>query len=127
MSSARHHANPGELGLLVLLGLLSGVPYALTKIALTSITPLTLVAARVTVAAAVLWLVVVVSGHKRFARAHLAPLLVQACLACVIPYTLITFGQQSVGSALTAILHSTAPLFVCIISLSGLTDERATP
>ena len=43
--------SPVEIALLALLGILWGMPYALTKIALTTILPITLVAARVAVAA----------------------------------------------------------------------------
>jgi drug/metabolite transporter (DMT)-like permease len=41
--------------------------------------------------------------------------------------TLITFGQQSVDSALTAILNSSTPLFVCVISALWTRHERITP
>src|SRR5262249_17004367 len=49
---------PVEIALLALLGLLWGMPYALTKIALTTIPPVTLVAARVALAAILLWIIV---------------------------------------------------------------------
>ena len=40
-----------EFALLILLGVLSGIPYALTKVALATIPPITMVAARVSLAA----------------------------------------------------------------------------
>src|SRR5262249_17307563 len=90
-----------EIALLALLGLLWGMPYALTKIALATIPPVTLVAARVALAAAALWVVVLLRGCKvPTRRDFLAPLFIQGCVACAIPYTLIAFGQQSVDSAL---------------------------
>src|SRR5258708_13607702 len=61
-------ASPLELALLALLGLLWGMPYALTKIALATIPPVTLVAARVALAAAVLWIIVLFMGCKIPAR-----------------------------------------------------------
>src|SRR6478609_8904059 len=61
-------ANPLEIALLALLGLLWGMPYALTKIALTTIPPITLVAARVALAAAVLWTIVLFMRCKIPAR-----------------------------------------------------------
>jgi len=48
-------AGKTEFILLVALGILWGIPYALTKISLATIPPLTLVAARVSLAAAALW------------------------------------------------------------------------
>ena len=120
-------AGPLEIGLLLLLGLLWGMPYALTKIALTTIPPVTLVAARVLLAATVLWVIVLFMGCKMPARRDfVARLFIQGCVACVIPYTLIAFGQQSVDSALASILNSTAPLFVCLISLVWTRHEPLT-
>ena len=48
-------AVPCEFALLMLLGFLLGIPYALTKITLATIPPITMVAARVSLAAIVLW------------------------------------------------------------------------
>jgi len=116
-----------EFGLLLLLGFLWGIPYALTKISLESIPPVTLVAARVSLAAATLWIVAMMAGRK-FPQhwAFVGRLLIQGAVACVIPYTLIAFGQQSVNSALAAILNSTTPLFVCLISLAITHHESIT-
>ena len=115
---------PFEFGLVLLLGVLWGVPYALTKLSLVTIPPITGVAGRVAIAAAVLWAVAIALGRTiprdlSFAK----DALVQGCLACAIPYTLIAFGQQHVDSALTAILNSTTPLFVCVLSLTWIRHE----
>ena len=116
-----------EFGLLLLLGILWGIPYALTKIALVTIPPITLTAARVSLAAAALWIVVIVSRQKLpLGREFAGRLFIQGCLACVVPYTLIAFGQQSVDSALAAILNSSTPLFVCLISVMWTHHERVT-
>lgn len=113
-----------EFVLLLLLGILWGIPYALTKISLATIPPLTLVAARVSIAAFALWLIALPQGLKvSTQRSLVGRLFVQGCIGCVIPYTLITFGQQSVHSALAAILNSTGPLFVCLINLMWLRRE----
>jgi drug/metabolite transporter (DMT)-like permease len=128
VSSESSEPTPIEFMLLLLLGILWGIPYALTKLALTTIPPITFVSARVSIAAAVLWLVVMCS---RCAiprdRGVLASLFLQGGLACILPYTLIAFGQKSVGSALAAILNSTTPLFVCLVGLLGSQYERLTP
>jgi drug/metabolite transporter (DMT)-like permease len=116
-----------EFVLLGLLGILWGIPYALTKISLTTIPPITSVAARVLLAAVLLWIFVYISGCKLPARRGLiARLFVQGCIACVIPYTFIALGQQTVNSASAAILNSTTPLFVCLISLLWFRDEVQT-
>ena len=113
-----------ELALLMLLGFLWGIPYALTKISLATITPLTMVAGRVSLAAIALWFIVFVSKRKLPQRRELIPrFLIQGCLTCVFPYTLLAFGQRSVDSSLAAILNSTTPLFVCLISLAWTRHE----
>jgi drug/metabolite transporter (DMT)-like permease len=116
-----------NLGLLLLLGLLWGMPYALTKVALATIPPVTMVAARVALAAAVLWIVVWIVGRKQPQRLDCIPrLLVQGAVGCLIPHTLIAFGQQTVDSALAAILNSMTPLFVCLIGITYIRQERLT-
>lgn len=116
-----------EFILLLLLGFLWGIPYALTKISLATIPPLTLVAARVAIAAVALWLIAYSQPFELpTQRGLIGRLFVQGCIGCVIPYTLITFGQQSVHSALAAILNSTGPLFVCLINLIWLRREPET-
>ncbi len=116
-----------ELALLLLLGVLWGIPYALTKISLATIPPLTLVAARVAIAAIALWLITFSQGLKvPRQRSLVGRLFVQGCIGCVVPYTLITFGQQAVHSGLAAILNSTGPLFVCLINLTWVRREPET-
>jgi drug/metabolite transporter (DMT)-like permease len=116
-----------EFVLLMLLGFLSGIPYALTKIALATIPPITMVAARVSLAAIALWIVVFALKCKLPEPRDLIPrLFIQGCLACILPFTLLAFGQRSVDSGLAAILNSTTPLFVCLISLIWTRHERLT-
>ena len=77
-------ANPLEIALLALLGLLWGMPYALTKIALATIPPVTLVAARVALAAAVLWIIVLFMGCKIPAqRDFVGRVSVQGCVGAI--------------------------------------------
>lgn len=120
-------AGPIEFALLGLLGFLWGIPYALTKISLSTIPPITMVAARVSLAAIALWIIVFALKCKWPKRTDLIPrLLLQGCLACILPYTLLAFGQRSVDSALAAILNSTTPLFVCLISVTWTRHETLT-
>src|SRR5438128_632683 len=117
-----------DFGLILLLGILWGTPYALTKISLQSIPPLTLVTARVAIAGSILWLVAAglrrkIPTEKKFA----GRIFVQGALSCVAPYTLLAFGQQTVESGLAAVLNSTGPLFVCLISFLWTQHEKLTP
>jgi drug/metabolite transporter (DMT)-like permease len=116
-----------EFALLILLGILWGVPFALTKISLTSIPPITLVTARVLIAATTLWMIVALSGYQiPNSKGLVGRLFVQGIVTCALPYTLIAYGQQSVDSALAAILNSTAPLLVCLISVIWTRHEPIT-
>src|SRR6266446_6774359 len=84
-------------------------------------------AARVSLAAAALWIVAILLRRKLPQRWDFAGrVFIQGGVTCVIPYTLIAFGQQSVDSALAAILNSTAPLFVCLICLPRARHEELT-
>ncbi len=116
---------PLELGLLLLLGILWGIPYALTKIALETIPPITLTAARVSLAAAALWIAAILLGRKLPQRRDFARhVFIQGGVACVIPYTLIAFGQQSVDSALAAILNSAILLATFSSAVSVIYGRR---
>ena len=116
-----------DCGLVALLAVLLGIPYALTKISLATIPPLTGAAARVLLAAMVLWAFVFASRSSLKAlRGSTARLFVQGCICWVAPYALLAYGQASVTSAHAAILNSTTPLFVCLISLVWTRHELLT-
>jgi drug/metabolite transporter (DMT)-like permease len=116
-----------EAALLVLLGFLWGIPYALNKISLATIPPMTGVAARVLLAATTLWIIVFVLKCRVPSRRDFIPrMFVQGFIGCLVPYTFIAFAQQSVDSALVAILNATTPLFVCLISLAWMRYEPFT-
>jgi drug/metabolite transporter (DMT)-like permease len=118
---------PLEIVLLLLLGFLWGIPYALTKISLATIPPITLVAARVSLAAIALWAIALLLKRKvPRGWGFVGALFVQAAVGCVLPYTLIAFGQKFVDSALTAILNSATPLFVCLIGVVWTHHEPIT-
>lgn len=127
METSGRAGNLFEFALLILLGILWGVPFALTKISLTTIPPLTLVAARVSIAAVTLWMIIALSGYRiPNPRGWIGRLFAQGIITCALPYTFIAYGQQSVDSALAAILNSTAPLFVCLISVIWTRQEPVT-
>jgi len=107
-----------EYGLLVLLAVLWGGSYPLIKISLESITPITLMAIRVTVAAAILAAIVRQRGYQ-FPRGKNTwrALLLQAFLNSIGAWTVLAWGQQFVDSGLAGVLNSTSPIFVFFITL----------
>src|SRR5258708_10880018 len=106
-------ASPLELALLALLGLLWGMPYALTKIALATIPPVTLVAARVALAAAVLWIIVLFMGCKiparrDFVRGRFVP----GCLRGTTSHGRIAIHPPTLDSPLAGLPNSPHPTFL---------------
>jgi drug/metabolite transporter (DMT)-like permease len=108
-----------ELALLLLLATLWGASYTFIRLGVASIPPVTLIAARTTIAA------VVLLGILRWRRIEMPTdlavwrrFLFQACLNSVIPFTLIAWAEQSVDAGLATILNSSAPIFTFILAWS---------
>ena len=110
---------PVELRLLGLLALLWGSSCLLIKVAVETIPPVTLIAARVTIAALVLGPVLAWRGERlpRDARSW-RRLLVQAPLNSIGAWTALAWGQQHVDSGLASVLDSTSPIFVLLFALA---------
>lgn len=102
-----------------LLGLFWGSSYLFIKIGVGSITPFSLIAGRLLIGALILGIVLLASRvelpRERRIYGHLV---VMACINIAVPFFLITWGEQSIDSALAAILNSTVPLFT--IGLAAL-------
>jgi drug/metabolite transporter (DMT)-like permease len=107
-----------EFALLGVLALLWGSSYLFIKVAVTEIPPFTLIAARVSIAACFLGLVV-------FWRRERLPrdtktwrrLLIQSFLNAIGAWTILAWGQQYVDSGLAGVLNSTSPIFVFFLTL----------
>ncbi|HEY9538927.1 MAG TPA: EamA family transporter [Kiloniellaceae bacterium] len=117
-----------ELLLLGLLALLWGSSYLLIRVALDGLPPVTLIALRVTLAAAVLLAVARWQGH-RLPRdgATWRLLFVQSLLNATAAWTLLAWGQQYVDSGLAGVLNSTSPVFVFFITLLVTRHEALSP
>lgn len=124
MAPPAHRAR--ELALLGLLALLWGSSYLFIRVALATLPPLTLIAARVAIAAALL---LAVLRHRRVplprGRKAWEALLAQALLNSILPWTLLAWGQQYVDSGLAGILNSTSPIFVLLLTLRAARRETA--
>ncbi len=117
-----------ELSLLGLLALLWGSSYLFTKVAVADIPPLTLVAARVAIAAAVLTAVMALRG-QRFPRDRRTWrwLLVQSALNASLAWSLLAWGQQHIEASLASVLNSTSPLFVFFLTVIFTRHEPVGP
>ena len=106
------------------LGFMWGSSYLFIKIAVDSFGTFTLIALRLLIGAAFLWVAFRLNGtslpRERRIYGHL---IVMALINITIPFALITWAEQSVDSALAAILNATVPLFVIVIAPMFLPDE----
>lgn len=109
------------------LGFMWGTSYLWIKVGLETLPPLTLIAGRLTLGAALL-AIVVAAARQALPRRPLqyGHLFVMSVVNIVLPFLLITFGERSMDSALASILNSTVPLFVIVIAPMFLPDERIT-
>lgn len=116
-----------ELTLLVVLATLWGGSYTFIKLGVATIPPITLIAARTTIAGLLLLVVMWARGIKvptdaatwrRFAF--------QAVLNSVIPWTLIAWGERHVDAALATILNSAAPIFTFMLTAVVTRHETTT-
>ncbi|MEH6496889.1 MAG: DMT family transporter [Pseudomonas marincola] len=121
-------ASLGELALLGVLALLWGSSYFLTKIAVETIPPVTLIAMRVTTAAIFLMIVVYFSDN-RFPRdvKTWRMLLLQSFFNSIGGWTLLAWGQQFVDSSLASVLNSTSPIFVFFFTVFITRHEPTNP
>ena len=118
---------PVEWLLLGFLSVLWGTSFFLIEIALTRLPPFTIVAARVVIASAVIWLIVLIL-RLRVPRSGAAwtAFVVMAILNNVVPFALIVWGQTEIGSGLAAILNAATPIFTVIVAGLFLKDEPVT-
>ncbi len=115
--------------MLVILGCIWGNSFLFTKVAVEEVPPLTLVEGRLLLAGAVLLLLMRSLGLSLSLTPRLwAAIAFMGLVNNVIPFALITWGQQHIDSSLAAILNSTMPLFTVVVAplwiKERLTAER---
>ncbi|MGX5667384.1 DMT family transporter [Rhizobium daejeonense] len=109
------------------LSLLWGGSFLFNGILVKAWPPVTIVTARVGLAAIALWIIVRLAGIAvpRSREAWLA-FLGMGILNNVIPFTLIVWGQTHIASGLAAILNATTPLFGVLVAHVLTPDEKLT-
>lgn len=109
------------------LGALWGSSYLFIKVAVAEVPPLTLVAGRLALAAAILWLVLAaVRQAMPRSRQLWGAFAVMGLLNGAIPYSLIFWSEQHIPSGLASLLQATMPLFTVLMGHFLLRDERLT-
>lgn len=114
--------------LLIALSVVWGGSFFFAKVAVAELPPLTVVLARVGLAAAallpVLWLTRQALPRD---RGTWAAFFGMGILNNLIPFCLIVWGQTRIGSGLAAILNATTPLFTVLVAHVLTADEKITP
>lgn len=112
-------------GLLIVLVLLWGTSFMFVSISVREIDPITTVTSRILIGALILLAVTYAKGYK-------LPLTWQAwgiftvmgLMGNALPFFLITWGQQTISSAIAGMLMSTMPLITMILAHYTLDDEK---
>ncbi|MGB3643402.1 MAG: EamA family transporter [Mesorhizobium sp.] len=125
-TSTLEKTNPAlEVGLLLLLSLIWGSSFTLIKVAVEAVPPLTMVAARVTIAAGLLLCLARMRGFTLpRGGAVWSALVVQGLLQSALPFTLISWGEKHVSSGLAGVLNATPPMFVLLIGITTAKGRR---
>jgi len=113
----------------MLLGLsvIWGGSFFFIKIALEGMAPFTLVLGRVAVGGLVLHALLRAMGQRMPTSPRLwADFTVMGLLGCLVPFSLISWGETEIASGLAAILNATTPIFAILIAHRYTTDERLT-
>jgi drug/metabolite transporter (DMT)-like permease len=109
----------------VLLGLIWGSSFLWIKIAVAEIGPFMLVAFRVLFGLLGLVLIAILRRQKiPLDRPTLLAFLFLGLFNTALPFTLISWGETHIDSALASILNGTMPLFTIIIAHFWLQDEK---
>ncbi|MFN2121660.1 MAG: DMT family transporter [Anaerolineales bacterium] len=111
----------------LLLGGIWSSSFLWIKIAVREVGPITLVACRV-LFGLLFGIVVILVTRTRLPRDRRVwwPLLVLGISNVAIPFFLISWGEQSIDSAVAAVLDATVPLFAILIAHLALHDDKIT-
>jgi len=116
-----------DWGLFLALGLMWGTSYLFIKIGVETLPTFTLVAVRLGIGLVFLAAVVAIARERlpRDPKIY-GHLLVMSVVNVALPFALITSAEQSVDSAVAAILNGGVPLFTIVIAALFLHDEPIT-
>lgn len=113
--------------LLWALALLWGASYLFIKVGLEDgLHPVFIVFARLLLAALILIPLALRTGALRGMTALWRPVLLLAAIQVVVPFLLITYGEEHVASGLTGVLIASAPIFTALLGMAGFGAERTS-
>ncbi|MBL9049084.1 MAG: DMT family transporter [Tabrizicola sp.] len=106
------------------LSLLWGGSFLFVELALAGLPPMSVVWGRVVLAAAILWLVLRLSGKADLPRGVWPALLVMGLLNNAVPFTLFAMAQGQITGALASVLNAMTPIFTVLVAHWATLDER---
>lgn len=119
--------SPKDWSLLLALVAMWGSSFMFNKLGVASVPPATVVAGRLAIGALILVVVVYALGKRLPKPGRVwAPYAVLALLGNCVPFYLITWGQQTVDSALAGILMAAMPLVTLVLAHFLVRGEHMT-
>ena len=119
--------SPRDYLLLLGVGLIWSSSFLFIKLAISTVPPYTLTAARIAVA------VIVLAGYRILKRQSLPTdiknwtiFAVLGLFGTALPFTLISWGELYIDSSLTAVLMGTMPVATAMLAHLFIADERFT-
>ncbi|MGB2940720.1 MAG: DMT family transporter [Candidatus Dormiibacterota bacterium] len=104
------------LALFVLMGVVWGIPYLLIKVAVTDLSPPTLVFVRTLVGAAILVPLAATRGELAPLRRHWKIILVYTLVEVAGPWLLLSHAEQRLPSSLTGLMVAAVPLIGAVLA-----------
>ena len=101
------------------LALLWGASYLFIKLGLETLEPAFIVFSRLALAGLVLIPFAARAGAFAGLRERWRAVLVLAAVQVVVPFLLITYGEEHVASGLTGVLIASAPIFTALLAFAG--------
>lgn len=109
---------------LALLSAIWGGSFVFGRVAMAYLPPLTTALARVTLAAAALWLFVLLTRRATApVRPFMLALLAMGLINNAIPFFLILWGQKEIGSGLASVINALTPVWTLIFARFAARDE----
>jgi len=118
--------SPGirDYALLVGLAAIFGTSFMFTNIAVQTIPPLTVATGRITLAALAIYAFLLIRGESLPRGSVWVWIIGAAFFGNALPFSLISWGQTSVDSSLTAILMAMIPITTVLIAHVATVDEK---
>jgi drug/metabolite transporter (DMT)-like permease len=108
---------------LLLLAAIWGVSFLFMRIAAPEFGPVPLIAARVSVAAAFLLMVLAVRGGTRDLYRHAPALIFMGAFSAAIPFSLFAYSLLYVTAGFASVLNATVPLFGALVAYFWLGEK----